>query len=73
MPIPGPYGQPAPLVALQGRPVQLAYLHGKAVWVNFCASWCPPCQSETPILRDLAERYRDRGLVVIGIVLFAGR
>jgi peroxiredoxin len=55
------------LTDLDGRPVRLADLRGKAVWLNFWASWCPPCQSETPILRDVADRYRDRGLVVIGI------
>jgi peroxiredoxin len=60
-------GSPAPLLDLDGKPVQLADLRGKVVWLNFWASWCPPCQSETPILRDLAERYRDRGLVVVGI------
>jgi peroxiredoxin len=60
-------GSPAPLLDLDGKPVQLADLRGKVVWINFWASWCPPCQSETPILRDLAERYRDRGLVVVGI------
>ena len=52
---------------LEGRPVRLADLRGKAVWINFFASWCPPCQAETPILRDIADAYRDRGLVVIGI------
>jgi cytochrome c biogenesis protein CcmG, thiol:disulfide interchange protein DsbE len=55
------------LTDLYGRPVRLADLRGKAVWINFWASWCPPCQSETPVIRDLAERYADRGLVVIGI------
>jgi len=55
------------LADLDGRPIRLADLRGKAVWLNFFASWCPPCQSETPILRDLADRYRDRGLVVVGI------
>jgi peroxiredoxin len=60
-------GSAAPLTDLDGRPVQLADLRGKAVWLNFWASWCPPCQSETPVLRDLAERYRDRGLAVVGI------
>jgi thiol-disulfide isomerase/thioredoxin len=52
---------------LDGHPIRLADLRGKGVWINFWASWCPPCQSETPILRDVADRYRDRGLVVIGI------
>jgi len=55
------------LIDLNGRPVRLADLRGKAVWINFWASWCPPCQSETPVIRDLAERYAHRGLVVIGI------
>jgi peroxiredoxin len=65
--ITGPNGQPAALTDLDGRPVQLADLRGKAVWINFWASWCPPCQSETPVLRDIADRYRDRGLAVVGI------
>jgi peroxiredoxin len=55
------------LTDLDGRPVRLADLRGKAVWINFWASWCPPCQSETPVLRDIAERYKDRGLVVVGV------
>ncbi len=60
-------GSSGPLTDLDGRPVQLADLRGKAVWLNFWASWCPPCQSETPVLRELADRYRNRGLVVVGI------
>jgi peroxiredoxin len=55
------------LTDLDGRPVRLADLRGKAVWINFWASWCPPCQSETPVIRDLAERYASRGLVVVGV------
>ena len=55
------------LTDLSGKPVRLADLRGKAVWLNFWASWCPPCQSETPVLRDVAERYASRGLVVVGI------
>ena len=55
------------LTDLDGNPVRLADLRGKGVWLNFWASWCPPCQAETPVLRDVAERYEDRGLVVIGI------
>jgi peroxiredoxin len=52
---------------LDGNPVRLEDLRGKAVWLNFFATWCPPCQGETPTLRDLAERYEDKGLEVVGV------
>jgi peroxiredoxin len=63
----GPDGTTTPLTDLAGRPIRLADLRGKAIWLNFWASWCPPCQSETPILRDVADEFRDQGLVVIGV------
>ncbi len=44
------------LTDLDGNPIRLADLRGKAVWVNFWATWCPPCQAETPILREMSER-----------------
>ena len=59
-------GSTLTLTDLAGRPVRLADLRGRAVWINFFASWCPPCQAETPVIRDVAERYGDR-LIVIGI------
>ena len=55
------------LTDLKGNPIRLADLRGKAVWINFWTTWCPPCQSEVPILRDVSERYRDRGLELIAI------
>jgi peroxiredoxin len=39
----------------------------RLVIVDLFATWCPPCQQETPVLRSLAATYRDRGLQVIGI------
>ena len=60
-------GAEVPLTDLDGNPIRLADLKGKAVWLNFWASWCPPCQAETPVLRDIADRYRDQGLEVVGI------
>jgi peroxiredoxin len=60
-------GAAAALQDLDGHPIDLADLKGKAVWLNFFASWCPPCQSETPVLRDIADEYRDRGLEVVGV------
>jgi thiol-disulfide isomerase/thioredoxin len=55
------------LTDLEGRPIRLEALRGKVVWLNFWASWCPPCQQETPILRALDEKYRDRGLAIVGV------
>jgi peroxiredoxin len=55
------------LTDLDGNPVRLDALRGKVVWLNFWASWCPPCQFETPILRTMDQRYRDRGLALVGV------
>jgi cytochrome c biogenesis protein CcmG, thiol:disulfide interchange protein DsbE len=60
-------GTTTQLTDLQGNPIRLADLRGKAVWLNFWASWCPPCQYETPTLRSIDQRYRSQGLAVIGI------
>jgi peroxiredoxin len=62
-----PDGSPFRLTDLDGRPVALADLRGKAVWVNFWASWCPPCQFETPTIRAMDEKYRDRGLEIVAV------
>lgn len=55
------------LTDLDGKPIRLSDLRGRAVWVNFWASWCPPCQAETPTLRAMDERYRERGLTLIAV------
>jgi cytochrome c biogenesis protein CcmG/thiol:disulfide interchange protein DsbE len=60
-------GNKAPLQDVNGNTIRLAALRGKAVWINFWASWCPPCQQETPILRELSDLYRHRGVVLIAI------
>jgi thiol-disulfide isomerase/thioredoxin len=57
------------LTDLDGNPVRLEDLRGKLVWLNFWASWCPPCQGETPVLRALDERYRDQGLAIVGVAV----
>jgi thiol-disulfide isomerase/thioredoxin len=60
-------GETVPLVDLQGQPISLEALRGSPVWINFFATWCPPCQEETPVLRDTYARYRDDGLELVAI------
>jgi peroxiredoxin len=60
-------GQTIGLTDLDGNPIRLADLRGKVVWINFWASWCPPCQEETPILRDVYAELRDDGLELIAV------
>ncbi len=55
------------LTDLDSKPIRLADLRGRLVWLNFWASWCPPCQAETPTLRDMDRAYRDRGLSLIAV------
>jgi cytochrome c biogenesis protein CcmG, thiol:disulfide interchange protein DsbE len=47
--------------------LRLSALRGKVVVLNFWASWCIPCKDEAPILQSAWERYRDRGVVIVGI------
>jgi len=62
-----PQPMPAFLVNdLDGNPVSTAAWKGKVVFVNFWATWCPPCRAEIPILIDLANRYKDR-LQIVGV------
>lgn len=51
---------------LDGNPVSTAAWKGKVVFINFWATWCPPCRAEIPVLIDLANRYKDR-LQVVGV------
>ena len=63
-------GEPAPPIGVQspsGKPVSLASLRGKAVYINFFASWCGPCNDEAPTIAALRKKYGPRGLVVLGI------
>jgi peroxiredoxin len=60
-------GQPVALADLDGKPIRLADLRGRPVWLNFWASWCPPCQQETPVLRGMHERYAGQGLALVAI------
>ena len=62
-------GSTSVLQDLQGNPVRLADFRGKLVWLNFWATWCPPCQGETPVLRDMQDKYAAAGLAIVGIAV----
>lgn len=51
---------------LQGREISSADLHGKAVIIDFWATWCQPCKKEMPGYQKLVDRYGPSGLAVIG-------
>lgn len=53
---------------LQGATVSLAAYAGRAVIVNFWASWCIPCRQEFPMYRQARDQYGAQGLEVLGIV-----
>ena len=65
-------GKPAPPLSgttLAGRSFDMSSLRGRWVFVNFFASWCPPCQQEEPGLVAFASQHRSAGdVVLVGVV-----
>jgi cytochrome c biogenesis protein CcmG/thiol:disulfide interchange protein DsbE len=63
-------GKPAPAFSLEdlsGKKVSLENYKGKAVLVNFWATWCGPCKLETPWLVELRNKYAAQGFEVLGL------
>jgi cytochrome c biogenesis protein CcmG/thiol:disulfide interchange protein DsbE len=53
----------------KGETMQLSSLQGKAVLVNFWATWCEPCKIEMPWLAELQKKYGPEGLQIIGVAV----
>jgi len=55
------------LTDIDGRRVRLADFNGRVILLNFWATWCAPCKTEIPWLNEFHARYREQGLVVLGV------
>ena len=53
--------------AAEQKTLTLSELRGKPVILDFWATWCGPCRASAPIVNAVSQRYRDRGLVVVGV------
>ncbi len=57
------------LESLDGKSVRLSDLRGKAVLLNFWATWCGPCKIEMPWFVDFQKQYGSEGLQIVGVAM----
>lgn len=57
------------LLDIQGNTLTLDSFKGKVIFLNFWATWCPPCKEEIPGFVEIYEKYKDQGMVIIGVSL----
>src|SRR5215469_6386491 len=65
-------GQAAPdfaLTSIDGKTMKLSDFRGKAVLLNFWATWCEPCKIEMPWFVDFEKKYGPEGLEVVGVAM----
>jgi cytochrome c biogenesis protein CcmG/thiol:disulfide interchange protein DsbE len=55
------------VTTFDGETIRLSDLRGRPVVINFWASWCGPCRDEAPRFQSVWERYRDQGVMILGI------
>lgn len=61
------------LAGLDGGEVRLSNLRGSPVVLNFWATWCRPCRKEIPQFVEANDRFRDDGLVIVGVNMQEGK
>lgn len=58
---------------MDGKSVSLSDLRGKAVLLNFWATWCPFCQAERPTIQQIYQEWQSKGLVVLTVDIINSR
>ena len=66
-PLIGRMAPPFTLTLFDGTTIKLEELRGKVVFLNFWASWCPPCRAEARTLEAAWQQYKDRDVVFLGV------
>mgnify|MGYP000685660661 CR=1 FL=1 len=57
------------LTELDGTPIDLTQYKGKAVFINFWATWCPPCVEELPMLDAFSREHTGKGFQVLALAI----
>ena len=57
------------LLDFEGNRVELASLQGRVVFINFWATWCPPCREEMPSMLRLNQKLKDKPFTLITILM----
>jgi thiol-disulfide isomerase/thioredoxin len=68
-----PGGEQVTFADGKGKSISLAELKGKVIFINFWATWCPPCIAEMPSIQDLYTKYKDNEQVVFIMVDVDGK
>ena len=58
------------MTLMDGGEIHSRELLGNVVMLDFWASWCPPCRDEAPVLAQVYEEYRDKGVEFVGVNLW---
>ncbi|MBR9978657.1 MAG: TlpA family protein disulfide reductase [Bacteroidetes bacterium] len=65
-------GEEAPAFSLkdkEGKTFSPESLKGKIIVLNFWATWCPPCRAEIPAFKNVYEKYKSKGVEILGVSL----
>lgn len=52
---------------LDGNKITLSELKGKKIFLNFWATWCPPCKAEMPDIEKLYKETKDSGIIILAV------